>query len=76
MITTGPPWSTQVACDQNASECMQSGCEKCPLLTEIDITMNVVIHDVTGINGHCVMEELKNRSLLVTYNAAFSFVQA
>ena len=59
MITTGPLWSTQVVCEQNASECMQSACEKCPLLTEIDITMNVVIHDVSGINGHCVMEEFK-----------------
>ena len=29
---------SQVVCDQNEEECMQSDCEKCPMLSEIDIS--------------------------------------
>ena len=79
MITTGPPGSTQVVCDQNASESMQSGCEKCPLLTEIHITdecgnSRCEWNQWTLCNGRA--QEL--RSLLVSCkkNAGFSFVQA
>ncbi|KAJ4435124.1 hypothetical protein ANN_23699 [Periplaneta americana] len=49
----------QVVCDQNAGECMQSGCEKCPLLTEIKIT------DECG-NSRCDREVQKKFFALVS----------